>query len=66
MKCKDDFLLGLLVHHATPLLYSGNTKSPAELFPGRKIVTNIPYILLGTAALMQHPDRSDDHGHALS
>ena len=33
-KCKDDFLLGLHVHHSTPLLYSGNTKSSAELFLG--------------------------------
>ena len=33
-KCKDDFLLGLLVHHSTSLLYSGNAKSPAELFLG--------------------------------
>ena len=29
-KCKDDFLLGLLVHRSTPLLYSNNAKSPAE------------------------------------
>ena len=28
-KCKDDFLLGLLVHHSTPLLYSANAKSPS-------------------------------------
>ena len=33
-KCKDDFLLGLLVHHSTTLLYSGNTKLPAEMFLG--------------------------------
>ena len=58
-KCKDDFLLGLLVHRSTPLLYP-NTKSPAELFLGRKIATNIPYIPFGTAALMQCL-RSDDH-----
>ena len=58
-KCKDDFLLGLLVHRSTPLLYP-NAKSPAELFLGRKIATNIPYIPFGTAALMQCP-RSDDH-----
>ena len=41
-KCKDDFLLGLLVHWSTPLLYP-NAKSPAELFLGHKIATNIPY-----------------------
>ena len=33
-KCKDDFLLGLLVHWSTPLLYSNNAKSPAEMFLG--------------------------------
>ena len=58
-KCKDDFLLGLLVHQSTPLLYN-NAKSPAELFLGCKIATNIPYIPFGTAALMQH-QRSDDY-----
>ena len=40
-KCKDNFLLGLLVHWSTPLLYP-NAKSPAELFLGHKIATNIP------------------------
>ena len=44
-KCGDDFLLGLLVHRATPLLSSN--KSPAELFLGRKIATNIPLYHLG-------------------
>ena len=62
-KCKDNFLLELLVHHSTPLLYSGNAKLPAELFLGRQIATNIPYIRFGTAALMQCPDRTDDHDH---
>ena len=61
-KCKDDYLLGLLVHHYTPLLYSGNAKSPAEMFLGQKIATNIPYIPFGTAALMQHL-RNDDHDY---
>ena len=58
-KCKDDFLLGLLVQRSTPLLYP-NAKSPAELFLGGKIAANIPYIPFGTAALMHH-SRSDDH-----
>ena len=63
IKCKDDFLLGLLVCHATPLLYSGDAKSQAELFLGQKLATNIPYIPFGTTALMQHPGRHDqDHG----
>ena len=62
-KCKDDFLLGLLVHQSTPLMYSNNAKSPVEMFLGRKIATNIPYIPFGTAAFMQHPRNSDDHDH---
>ena len=61
-KCKDDFLLGLLVHHSTPLLYP-NAKSPAELFLGHKIATNIPYVPFGTAALMHRPKHVDDHDH---
>ena len=62
-KCKDDFLLGLLVHWSPPLLYSNNAKSPAEMFLGRKIATNIPYIPFGTAALMQHLRNDYDHEH---
>ena len=57
-KCKDNFLLGLSVHRSTPLLYN-NAKSPAELFIGHKIATNIPYIPFGTTALMQC--LRDDH-----
>ena len=60
-KCKDDFLLGLLVHQSTPLLYSNNAKSPAQLFLGHKIATNIQYIPFGTAALMQHLRDNHDH-----
>ena len=56
-KCGNDFLLGLLVHRATPLLYP-NAKSPAEMFLGRRIAINIPCIPFGTAALIQC---SDDH-----
>ena len=59
-KCKDDLLLGLLVHQSTPLLYP-NAKSPAELFLGHKIATNIPYIPFGTTALMQCSRNIDDH-----
>ena len=59
-KCKDDFLLGLLVHWSTPLLYSTNAKSLVELFLGCKIATNITYIPFGTAALMQC---LKDHDH---
>ena len=59
-KCKDNFLLGLLVHQSTPLLYP-NAKSPAELFLGHKIATNIPYIPFGTAALMHSSRNLNDH-----
>ena len=59
-KCKDNFLLGLLVHWSTPLLYSNNAILPAEMFLGRKIATNIPYIPFGTAALTLCL-RNDDH-----
>ena len=31
-KCGDDFLLGLLMHRTTPLLYMKSKLSPAELF----------------------------------
>ena len=62
-KCKDDFLLGLLVHCSTPLLYSSTAKLPAEMFLGPKVATNIPYIRFGTAALMQHLKNNDDHDH---
>ena len=49
-KCGDDFLLGLLVHKATPLLSSN--KSPTKLFLGHKIATNIPCVPFGMAALV--------------
>ena len=43
-KCKDDFLLGLLMHCTTPLLYMKSKLSPAELFFGRRLVSNLPVI----------------------
>ena len=61
-KCKDEFLLGLLVHWSTPLLYP-NANSPAELFLGHKIATNIPYVPFRTTALMQCLRNVDDHDH---
>ena len=61
-KCKDKFLLGLLVYRSTPLLYP-NAKSPAELFLGHRIATSIPYVPFGTAALMQCSRNVDDPGH---
>ena len=43
-KCKDDFLLGLLVHCTTPLLYMKSKLSPAELFFGCRLASNLPVI----------------------
>ena len=43
-KCNDDFLLGLLVHHTTPLLYMGSKLSPAELFFSCRLASNLPII----------------------
>ena len=43
-KCGDDFLLGLLVHRTTPLLYMKSKLSPAELFFGCKLASNLPVI----------------------
>ena len=57
-KCGDDFLLGLLVHRATPLLPSN--KSPVELFLGCEIATNIPCVPFGMAALVHHTE-SPEH-----
>ena len=43
-KCKDDFLLGLLVHRTTPLLYMRSKPSLAELFFGHRLSSNLPII----------------------
>ena len=43
-KCKDDFLLGLLVHHTTPLLYMKSKLSPVELFFSHRLASNLPVI----------------------
>ena len=51
-KCKDEFLLELLVY-----------RSPVELFLGCKIATNIPCVPFGTAALMQCLRNVDNYGH---
>ena len=41
-KCKDDFLLGLLVHCNTPLLHMKSKLHPAELFFGHRLSSNLP------------------------
>ena len=43
-KCKDDFLLGLLVHRTTPLLYMKSKLSLAKLFFGHRLASNLPAI----------------------
>ena len=43
-KCGDNFLLGLLVHRTTPLLYLKSKLSPAELFFGHRLASNLPFI----------------------
>ena len=43
-KCKDDFLLGLLVHRTTPLLYMKSKLSLAEMFFGHKLTSYLPII----------------------
>ena len=43
-KCGDDFLLGLLMHRTTPLLYMKSKLSPAELFFGCRLASN-PYVI---------------------
>ena len=43
-ECKDDFLLGLLLDHTTPLLYMKSKSSPAELFFCHRLASNLPII----------------------
>ena len=43
-KCGDNFLLRLLVHRTTPLLYMKSKLSPAELFFGHRLASNLPVI----------------------
>ena len=43
-KCGDNFLLGLLVHRTTPLLYMKSKLSPAELFFGHRLASTLPVI----------------------
>ena len=43
-KCKDDFLLGLIVHRTTPLLHMKSKLSLAELFFSFRLASNLPVI----------------------
>ena len=41
-KCGDNFLLGLFVHRTTPLLNTKSKFSPAELFFGCRLASDLP------------------------
>ena len=51
-KCKDDFLLGLLVHSTTPLLYMRSKLSLAELLFGHRLASNLPIIHFSKSELV--------------
>ena len=59
-KCGDNFLLGLLVHRATPLLYMKSKLSPAELFFGRRLASDLPVIHNSNPELVAERQPSDD------
>ena len=59
-KCGDNFLLGLLVHRTTPLLHMKSKLSPAELFFGCRLASNLPVTHNSNPELVaeQHSDDS--------
>ena len=59
-KCRDDFLLGLLVHRTTPLLYLKSKLSPAELFFGHRLASNLPVIHKSNLEMVAERQPSDD------
>ena len=59
-RCGDNFLLGLLVHRTTPLLYMKSKLSPAELFFGRRLASNLPVIHNSNPELVAEQQPSDD------
>ena len=59
-KSKDNFLLGLLVHRTTPLLYMKSKLSPAELFFGHRLVSNLPIIHNSNPELVAERQPLDD------
>ena len=59
-KCKDDFLLGLLVHHTTPLLYMKSKLSPAKLFFSHRLASNLPVIHNSNSELIAEQQPLDD------
>ena len=59
-KCKDNFLLVLLVHHTTPLLYMKSKLNPAELFFGHRLASNLPIIHSSNPELVAEQQPLDD------
>ena len=59
-KCRDNFLLGLLVHRTTPLLYMKSKLSPAELFFGHRLASNLSVIHNSNPELVAERQLSDD------
>ena len=58
--CKDDFLIGLLVHRPTPLLYLKSKLSPAELFFHHRLASNLPIIHNSNPELVAEQQPLDD------
>ena len=59
-KCGDNFLLGLLVHRTMPLLYMMSKLSPAELFFGRRVASNLHVIHNSNPELVAKRQPLDD------
>ena len=60
LKCGDNFLLGLLVHRMMPLLCMKFKLSPAELFFGHRLASNLPIIHNSNPELVTEGQPSDD------
>ena len=60
IKCKDDFLLGLLVHRTTLLLYMKSKLSLAELFFSHRLASNLPIIHSSNPELVAERQPKDE------
>ena len=65
-KCGDEFLLGLLVHRTTPLLCMKSKLSPAELFFGLRLASNLPVIYDSNPKLVSERQPSDNSSRTRS
>ena len=65
-KCGYNFLLGLLVHRMIPLLYMRSKLSPAELFFGHRLTSNLPVIHNSNPELVAERQPSDDSSRTRS